>query len=1015
MSLAHLVTGVLFVSTLTVPARAQVTRLNGLLATESRRGSVSDHLFTADGALLVYRADRAADGLHELFSTPADGSGPSVRLNEPLAPGGSVSTGIQIGAGNRVAYVAAKVAPSVPELFVVPADGSATPLLVAPGPLAKYGLDPAGDHAYFRAQTSLTTLRRVRLDGTTGPSVVATFAEIPLQLRFSDDGSRVLVRTFGPGGSEDLYSVPADGSGPPLLLHRTGSGNLLNAIRAAPDGVHGIFEEVQLEGVFFPNFLLGAPLDGGAPSFALSTDPLYQSQGYALESGSTQGRLAYQEDGGVFSIAFDGTQRAPLVPAGWEVELGFFGAAPILAVRGQDVVFEAVTATGRALLRAPLDGSQLGTPLSAPTPATALRDPEILPTGAVLYRALGASGTALQAVPLAGGTPLVLAPPQVPNRGVLSFQANGVEAVFVSDVTGKEELFRAPLDASQSPRRLNAPFLHASADVLAVTLTGDGLAAAYLADPVSDQRFGLFRAPLDGLGPVTQYNEPVPGSAIGGDVLEFRYSRGAERVVYRADEDQDESFELYAVRPSGRGGARRLTATPTGAHGVRPGFALSGSGERVLYQSLESSGFVLRSAPIGPGPALVALDESSDEFPLPLAITADGTRAVHRRLTNGIADAELRSVPLDGSAPAFTLHPALAAGRTVAEFQLAPFGGRVVYRADASLDGVDELFSVPVDGSAPPVRLHPPLAAGRRVTSFRIAPDGRRVVFLADREVAGRFDLYSAPLDASFPARKLDPLLEDTRDVSDFVIAPDGRSVVYRANVVDASQPDLFLVPIDGPGPYARSTGSGATRHDATRLLSVLPSPHRVEADYAFSPDGSALLFRANGPFGSNRFDLFRVPADGSAAPVRLSEAQAGTRTVSAFAVARDSSRVAYLSDSAANDVFELYSVSLAGGAVSRLDPLPAAADVSSFRIDPGSERVVYLVDRMTDGVPDLHEVPLDGSEPARRLTGPLPSGGAVELDYQPLAGERTLFRADMLESDRVELFSTVPRPVLPE
>jgi Tol biopolymer transport system component len=343
----------------------------------------------------------------------------------------------------------------------------------------------------------------------------------------------------------------------------------------------------------------------------------------------------------------------------------------------------------------------------------------------------------------------------------------------------------------------------------------------------------------------------------------------------------------------------------------------------------------------------------------------------------------------------------------VTDFQIDALGQFVVHRADEELDGVFELFSVPLDGSAPPVRLHPPLPAGRTTqSSYKISPDGARVVFLADREVAGRFDLHSVAVDGTSAPHRLNQTLLDTRDVVDFVISPDGRAVVYRANALAATQFDLFRVPIEGLSPPHRRS-SGEVRRGAVplpRRLSQIPAGRAVLLDYRFTADGAFVLYRAN-PVVGNRFELFRVSSGGSSAPVQLSGPLVSGGRVSSFALSLDQSRIVYLADAVVDEVFELYSVPLAGGPVVRLDALPSFADVSSYGIDPDSQRVVYLADRDADNVLELFEAPLDGSAPAERLNASLPVGGDVESDFVSLSGGRTLYRADQIVNDVFELF----------
>lgn len=260
-------------------------------------------------------------------------------------------------------------------------------------------------------------------------------------------------------------------------------------------------------------------------------------------------------------------------------------------------------------------------------------------------------------------------------------------------------------------------------------------------------------------------------------------------------------------------------------------------------------------------------------------------------------------------------------------------------------------------------------------------------------------------------AGKLDQPLLATRDVLDFVTSPDGRAVLYRTNALGQNQLDLFLVPIEGLQPAVMSE-DGVSRKGKRLRLSQFSPGRQVGPDYAFGADGTQVLFRANRPASTARFDLYGVPADGSSLPLQLSDPQAGDRTVGSFALDPDESRAVYVSDAVTDEVFELFSVPLAGGPAARLAPLPAFADVSSFRIAPRA-RVVYMADRNADGVLELFAVPIDGSAPAERLNATLPAGGDVESDYVPLAG-RTLYRADQGTNDVVELFVSREMHVLP-
>src|SRR5262245_3209574 len=369
----------------------QTIKLSGALAPGLRAGNVTDYRFTPDGARMVYRADRSAVGLYELFSVPTDFSAPPVRLNGPLPAGGSVagsaSAGLSdfaIGAGNRVAYRADQTTVGTFELYSVPADGSEGPLRLSPAlvRVSRLWLSPGGDEVFYSDQQSL---HRVPLDGSSGPGLVARFPAN--EVLFSPHGSwAVLIQ----GADDDidrqrLYSMRLDGSVPPLLLQLSDPseafvvGAQFEDVSFASDGAHILYNhDLYFEGESYIDLYSARLLSSGALARAPTAPPQpgrplldrpptrlnltrQAAEGFALDEDSPLDRVAYKESGVVFSASYDGA-RVPLSPPGWASD------SDRIAVSGTDVVFGARTGAGNSVLRAPLDGSGSGVPLFAPAP-----------------------------------------------------------------------------------------------------------------------------------------------------------------------------------------------------------------------------------------------------------------------------------------------------------------------------------------------------------------------------------------------------------------------------------------------------------------------------------------------------------------------------------------------------------------------------------------------------------------------------------------------------------------------
>ncbi len=105
------------------------------------------------------------------------------------------------------------------------------------------------------------------------------------------------------------------------------------------------------------------------------------------------------------------------------------------------------------------------------------------------------------------------------------------------------------------------------------------------------------------------------------------------------------------------------------------------------------------------------------------------------------------------------------------------------------------------------------------------------------------------------------------------------------------------------------------------------------------------------------------MPIEGGAAITLNSPLIAGG-TVSFFHISPDSSRVVYLADQDTDNVSELYSVPLTGGLPTKLNgALVTGGDVQccNFSISADSARVAYLADQDTDNVTELYSVPITG------------------------------------------------------
>jgi Tol biopolymer transport system component len=430
----------------------------------------------------------------------------------------------------------------------------------------------------------------------------------------------------------------------------------------------------------------------------------------------------------------------------------------------------------------------------------------------------------------------------------------------------------------------------------------------------------------------------------------FRFSADSSRVLYVADQDSHQVFELYSV-PSVGGAALKLSGPLVSGGDVVPeSVQFSPNGNRVLY----------------------AADAAIDEYPELYGVPATGGSPVK------VSGALPIGGSVDGNSPRFS-----------------PDSSRIIYRADGQTDQVFEAFSVPATGGAI-TKLNGALANGGDVDGggLRISPDGSRVLYVADQDTDETLELYSVPIAGGTPLKLSGSLVLGGNVASgsaQFNAA--GNRVLYVADQNINSVDELFSVAASGGTP--------------TKLNGTLASGGDVSATSSrFSPDGNRVVYRADQEH-DNVFELYSVPSGGGS-PVKISGAlvTAGDVVENSARVSPDSSHVIYIADQEVNETFELYSVPILGGTTVKLNGvLPSLDDVTSAEFTPDGSRVIFLANEDSASAFELFSVPSAGGTPVK-ISGPLVAGGNV-TDFQISPnGRRVVYRADEDMDDVFELYS---------
>jgi Tol biopolymer transport system component len=1045
-------------------AAAQGIRLNRTLPRGSspEGGDVASFRLGPDGAWAVYTADDSTDLVFDLFSVPADGSGPPRRLNAPFAPGRGLYPGPYGGfavsaLGDRVVYVADQVTDGAFDLWSAPIDGSAPAVRlnaafaagteVAPD----FALSSAG-RVVYRADPStdgVYELWSVPIDGS-APAVRldAAGGNLEADSRFvlSPDGAWVVYADDpATAGVVELWRAPIDGStpaarlAPPLPAFADLCSYSKNCFRISPDSSRVAYvADAATDGA---NELWSVPMDGSASPVRISGS-LASGRGVSFFSISSDSSAVLF---GVDKLADNKFELywAPIASIGAAVRVS--GSV----IDDGDVFDARLSPDGQvALFRADAEEDDVVNLYSRPVdlgePRLTLNDPlvaggdvqsyELTPDGGrVVYRANQELATFqdLWSVPIdRSSAPVRLNEPAQGNLTGVGFRyvidPSSAWVLYSLDTARGWELWSVRTDRSAGPLSLqDAVRLTGSIDYLGFEATA--ARAVYLADAKTDNTVELWSRPLDASASALRLNQALGADAIVGDVANFHWASGGDAVVYEADEEQDELDGLYVAQADDRpqvrtawvpdyGGPYRSDVSPDGRWLV---WAHPGD---------------LFSVPVdGSQPPRVILP-CEGEF----SISPDGRRVVSSALISRRPSIyRLYSAPIEGGSGVGLSE--WGPGETyIPRFSIAPDGQRVVYLKRE--DGAPRLCRVPIAGG-PEVTLVE-LDSTRSIDrGFQLTPDGKEVVFVSDLEQDDVFQLYAAPIAADarrVPAQpwvRLNPALGPGGDVDPaFRISPDGRRVVYVADQDADEEFELFSVPIRGGTAVqlnAPLVGGGDVAQGVPGSYVALPLP-QFELG-AGGAGGARVVYRADQD-ADEVFELFSAPIDGSAAPVRLhrSLAPGGDVALLSTRVAPDGSTVLYAADQLADEVLELFRVPIDGSAapVVLSGPFVAGGDLwtrtdvgarDSFALFPQGEHVVYLADQDQDEVIELYAVPLDGGQAAVRISGPLVAGGDVKSlgtlpwDSPPFEiapdGRQVVYLADQEVDEVVELFLTSVDP----
>ncbi len=228
----------------------------------------------------------------------------------------------------------------------------------------------------------------------------------------------------------------------------------------------------------------------------------------------------------------------------------------------------------------------------------------------------------------------------------------------------------------------------------------------------------------------------------------------------------------------------------------------------------------------------------------------------------------------------------------VSDPRFAPDGHRLAFvqtRVDAVRDDYTTSIWL-VDGAQPP---RPLTAASADALAPRWSPDGRRLAFVSKR--SGRAQIHVLEADGGEAWQ----LTDDALGVGAYAWSPDGRRIAFQSRAPQAGEPPVTPEPEVGQSRPPMVTERLLTRADgrsgwlSTRRLHLwvvatdrgpkAAAARVTEGGFddgapAWSRDGATLYFSAirkpDADWAGGDTEIYAVPADGSRAPVALTERQ---------------------------------------------------------------------------------------------------------------------------------------------
>lgn len=300
---------------------------------------------------------------------------------------------------------------------------------------------------------------------------------------------------------------------------------------------------------------------------------------------------------------------------------------------------------------------------------------------------------------------------------------------------------------------------------------------------------------------------------------DFEWAPDSSRVAFRAHQDEHNGYQLFTARPDGTNRVELSENLVADGEVELFGFQWSPDSNSLLYRADQETDDVFELYRVGAdGTNRIKVSGSmtaeGDVSKYTFGWSPDGTRLYYQADKETDQVHELYAVDADGSDPA-KLNGPLPTGGFVGAPEWSPDSSMIAYAGTEEDSDVRELYVVNADGTGR-TRASGPMTSGGDVVHYVYwAPDGSRIAYRADQDTDGVIELYTARPDGSGQAT-VSPALPATGDVqSDIEWTPDSESMIFRADSSVDEVHEVYIAAADGSSvirlSLPQTTGDGVT------------------------------------------------------------------------------------------------------------------------------------------------------------------------------------------------------------